>query len=440
MSDHLASCAVIFLATPHNRYSLAVLAGVLEHAECLRDVDVHFVTFEAQRRPGVVNIPACVDELETLARRYRKAAIALSFPTASVIDCANLLHALRQRLRTGPDEAALLVAGGPHPSGDPAGTLRLGVDVAVVGEGEITFPALLDCFFQRQSYAQVKGLWYCDADGQPCFTGRQAFVDLSAFPPFAVKHKRFCPMEISRGCPHGCQYCQTTFYMGGHMRHRSLDSIAYYAELPRKLGMRILRFITPSAFAYGSADGRCVNLEALDQLLRLASEMYGRANVFLGSFPSELRPEHVSPDTLELVTRYCANTNVVIGAQSGSDRMLQVLRRGHSVDDIVRAIDLTLKAGLRPNVDFIFGLPGETAQDRQATLNLIRYLTGLGARVHSHAFMPLVGTPLADCPPGILDDEIRSLMVNLRGKNLAHGRWEQHEQQARQTAAFLKNH
>ncbi len=431
--------AVIFLETPHNRYSLAVLTGVLEVDERLHDVDLHFVTLEPQRRPGIVNIPACIDQLETLIQRYKKAVIALSFPTASVVTIADLLRDLHQGMTIGPDDAVLLVAGGPHPSGDPAGTLQLGADVVVIGEGEVTFPTLLDNFFRNQSYEQVQGIWYVDTAGQTRSTGRPAAVDISNFPPFAAWHKRFCPMEISRGCPYGCQFCQTTFFMGGRMRHRSLESILHYAELPRRIGMKVLRFITPSAFAYGSPDGRSVNLEALEQMLRVASEMYGKDDVYLGSFPSEVRPEHVSSDTLELVTRYCSNTNLQIGAQSGSDRMLHILRRGHCVDDVVRAVELSLNAGLSPNVDFIFGLPGETAQDRQDTLALIHRLTGMGGRVHSHAFMPLVGTPLAHCPPGVLDDELRKLMINLRGKNLEHGRWQQHEKFAQKTAAFLRN-
>jgi radical SAM superfamily enzyme YgiQ (UPF0313 family) len=167
--------------------------------------------------------------------------------------------------------------------------------------------------------------------------------------------------------------------------------------------------------------------------------MYGKEELYFGSFPSEVRPEQVSADTLELLKRYCANTNLVIGAQSGSDRMLHALHRGHGVDVIVRAVELTLKAGFRPNVDFIFGLPAETAQDRHATLTLINRLTRMGARVHSHAFMPLVGTPLADCPPGVLDDEIRELMLSLRGENLEHGRWQQQEKLAQETFEFLKH-
>jgi len=431
--------AVIFVETPYNRYSLAVLTGVLEEDERLQNVHIRFVKTEERHVPKVTNLQRCVQKICDIANQHEKVVVALSFHTAYVIIIASLLQSLHRNMVTGSHESVLIVAGGSHPSGDPDGTLRLGADCIVMGEGEVTFPALLHRFFREQPFEHLQGVRIVDVDSHYRNTERPAFVDISDFPPFAMRHKRFCPMEISRGCPYGCWFCQTTFFMGGRMRHRSLESIVKYAELPRRIGMKVLRFITPSAFAYGSPDGRRVNLNALAQMLQAVSEMYGKEEVYFGSFPSEVRPEQVSTDTLELLKRYCANTNLVIGAQSGSERMLHALHRGHGVDAIVRAVELTLKAGFRPNVDFIFSLPGETTQDRHATLTLINRLIKMGARVHSHTFMPLVGTPLADCLPGVLDEEIRELMLSLRGKNLEHGRWQQQEKLARKTFEFLKH-
>jgi radical SAM superfamily enzyme YgiQ (UPF0313 family) len=108
------------------------------------------------------------------------------------------------------------------------------------------------------------------------------------------------------------------------------------------------------------------------------------------------------------------------------------------VDEIVHATERIVNAGLTPNVDFMFGLPGETVQDRQATLALITRLTSMGARVHSHTFMPLAGTPLVDCPPGIVADDVRELMLSLRGKNQEHGHWREQEQLAQKVFEFLK--
>jgi B12-binding domain/radical SAM domain protein len=221
------------------------------------------------------------------------------------------------------------------------------------------------------------------------------------------------------------------------MRHRSIDSIIHYAEMTKQRGLNVLRFISPSAFAYGSADGRTIKLTSLETLLKRISNIYSKDQIYLGSFPSEVRPEHVTSDALELVKRYCANTTLAIGAQSGSDSLLQAIHRGHGVEEILRATELTVAAGLVPNVDFLFGLPGETPEDCEATLALMKRLVAKGARIHGHAFMPLVGTPLADSPPGVVDQPTRQWLTQLRGRQLERGYWKRQEQLAQEIATFL---
>jgi len=88
------------------------------------------------------------------------------------------------------------------------------------------------------------------------------------------------------------------------MRHRSLDSVVAYAERAKRLRCHLLRFITPNAFAYGSLDGRSVNFDALEAMLKAVAEIYGKEHVYLGSFPSEVRPEHISIETIALIKAY----------------------------------------------------------------------------------------------------------------------------------------
>lgn len=424
--------AVVFIQCEFNRYSLAVLTGILETDERFETLELHFLRYRRKDPPEHLFNRMC-----ELARQYSKLVVAFSFHTANVIEMAAVIAGVRRSLQRRRLENVLLIAGGSHPSGDPAGTLHLGIDVVVIGEGEATFPNLLERYFSQSTYDKIPGIAYVNAERQYIVNDRPAPVDISKFPPFALKHGRYCPMEISRGCPWGCRFCQTSYLMGRRMRHRSIDSIVHYAELSKHKGLTILRFISPNAFAYGSSDGRSVNLEALEAMLKAVSEIYGRDQVYLGSFPSEVRPEHVTPETLALVKRYCVNQNLLIGAQSGSERLLKAIHRGHGVAEILRAVELACAAGFTPNVDFIFGLPGEIAQDRAQTLELIQQIIQMGARIHSHTFMPLVGTPFARCAPGVVDQETRALLQSLRGKSLEHGSWKTQEQLAQATTEFL---
>jgi len=430
--------AVIFLDSDYNRYSLAVLTGALETDIRLPRLDLRFVPDEKTVRRQPVARPDPAAAILNLAQTYQRMVLACSFPTAKMPAMRDLLRRLRSLLLQHDLGHVLIVAGGAHPSGDPVGTLQMGVDVVVIGEGEVTLPRLIERFLHDQAYIDLPGLGVLDAAGRYFYTGQPVPLDISAFPAFALQHGRYCPIEISRGCPHGCRYCQTPFLMGRRMRHRSLDSLMTYVERGWQKGLRVLRFITPSAFAYGSHNGRTVCLEAVEAMLRAVSTVYQRSQIFLGSFPSEIRPEQISRESLRLLQAYCANDNLVLGAQSGSDRLLEAIQRGHTVADVIRAVELAQAAGLRANVDLIFGLPGETAPDQAQTRALIERLTGMGARIHSHAFMPLAGTPFAHCPPGKVDETTRQLIQTLRGKRLEHGEWQQQEQVAAETAELWR--
>jgi B12-binding domain/radical SAM domain protein len=414
--------ALVLVRTSYNANSVAVLTGALEVDPRFSDLPIHFLWDDADlaRRVG------------ELAEGNERLVVAFSFATADVPQVAEALGCLHRYLHDEGLTSVTLIAGGPHPSGDPKGTLEIGFDVVVVGEGERTFPDSLARLFAEDSLADLPGLAFWDG-GQVVRSGRAPMVDIDAFPPFAIRHTRFAPVEISRGCPYACAFCQTPFFMGGRMRHRSVEAVKYWVREAMKAGYSYLRFVTPDAFAYGSPDGRTPNLEAIEQLLFEMNQLMERELIYFGSFPSEVRPENVSAKALALVTRYAANDNIVFGAQTGSPRLLKELRRGHTVEDVYRAAELTLQAGLKPIVDFIFGLPGETEEDQQLSLRLIEDLAAMGATIHSHTFMPLPGTPLADAPPGRVAPEIESILGRLSKDGLHIGQWQKQEELAAMT-------
>jgi B12-binding domain/radical SAM domain protein len=199
--------------------------------------------------------------------------------------------------------------------------------------------------------------------------------------------------------------------------------------------LRDLRFVTPDALSYGT-QGREPNLEELERLLKAVGSIYGKDHVYLGSFPSEVRPDTVTKEAVELIKAHVANDNLVIGAQSGSQRVLDLMHRGHSAEDVYRAVATITRAGLVANVDVIFGLPGETDADVKLTLKMMEDLGAMGARVHTHTFIPLAGTPLADAPPGRVDLETRNVLGRLAGEGKQFGSWQRQERLGRELAAF----
>ncbi|MEN6443432.1 MAG: TIGR04013 family B12-binding domain/radical SAM domain-containing protein [Methanoregula sp.] len=271
------------------------------------------------------------------------------------------------------DAECITIVGGPHATACYQAVAQY-ADYVVVGEGEYTLPRLLEDLEQGRD-GDIPGVAtrnYYEPAGSS--------VRLDAYPAF-TEQKAY--IEISRGCPFACGYCQTPQIFGHCMRHRSIDRIVSCADRHGQA-----RFVTPNAFAYGS-DGVHPRFEKVEALLKKLS-----GQIFFGTFPSEVRPEFVCDRSLELITGYCANTKLHFGAQSGSNTTLAHLHRGHTWEDVVRAIELCTGHGITPIVDFILGFPFETDENQRETVTAMQWVARHG-QVHAHRFIPLPGTMLA---------------------------------------------
>jgi B12-binding domain/radical SAM domain protein len=412
--------ALAFVVNKHNLNSIAALTGALEADPRTRTLPLHFLWQDDRLLP----------RLRALARDAGQLVVALSFATASLPESEALMAGLR-RLAPLP----FVVAGGSHPSARPAEVLRLGASAVVTGEGEEALPALLERVFGGASPVGLPGVAMLDAGGELIQGPRPLPIDLDAYPPLGVEHRRFGPIEITRGCPCACAFCQTSFLFGGKMRHRSVESAVDWVRRAMEGGYSYVRFTTPNAFAYQSEDnGRTANLDAIERLLGQMAALVGKEQVYFGTFPSEVGPETVTPETVALVRRYCGNDNLIFGAQTGSDRLLQALRRNHTVADAYRAAEWIVAGGLTPIVDLIFGLPGEEAEDVAATVRLMEDLVAMGAVLHTHTFMPLPGTPLESAPPGRVDPALHPLLDRLASQGHQIGQWRKQQEIARQGA------
>ncbi len=406
-----------FVANRHNLNSIAALTGALEIDPRTCGLSLRFAWQDGKLASRVQDLTS---ESELLVA-------ALSFATAGLPDAEGLLSSLRA-LEPHP----YLIAGGPHPSACPEEVLRLGVDAVVIGEGEAVLPALMERILADESPAGLPGVATLGGDGRLVRGPRPRPVDLDEYPPMGVAHRRFGPVEITRGCSCGCSFCQTPFLFGGRMRHRSVDRVVHWVQQAMKVGYRYVRFVTPNALAYQSADnGRTANLRAIEHLLEEMGKLVGKDLVYFGTFPSELGPELVTPEAVDLIRRTCGNDNLIVGAQTGSDRLLRLLHRRHTVADVYGAVEAIAAAGLTPFVDVIFGLPGEEPEDLAATVRMVEDLAAMSAVVHAHTFMPLPGTPLAGAPPGKVDPSLHSLLDRLASQGQQFGHWRKQEEIAR---------
>lgn len=371
-----------------------------------------------------------------LARELRSAAesggvpvAAWSFYSPDFLASAEDLTWVRERA------PGLHVVGGVHATAEPLATLRKGFDLVALGEGEATMVALASALIADADPRALPGLAHL-RDGKLSSNGPGERRPLDDFPAFNARAGKWNALEITRGCIYACSFCQTPFMFKARFRHRSVANVRAHVALMRRSGtVRYARFLTPTCLSYGSMD-HSINLDSVEELLAAVREELPEGRIYFGTFPSECRPEHVTPRSLRVLRKYVDNRQLVIGGQSGSDRVLRAMHRGHTVEDVRRAVHACIEAGFVPDVDFLLGVPGETRDERALSIAFARELVHLGARIHSHAFMPLPGTPLADSAPEEIEGPARAALLRLESQGAMHGQWRTHRRIAQELVAL----
>ena len=369
LEDH----ALIFYYHKINSYSFNALAGAIDADD------------------DIAGIPICIaltaddlrEQVSTALRNHSRAIAAFSIMTCQLEEASRLIL----QLRVEHGGRLIILAGGPHVTARPEDVLRAGADIVFRGEAENSFPRVLKALFQGMDCAAIQS-----ADTP---------TDLDRTHSFSPERGMFGPIEITRGCAFACRFCQTSQIFGARLRHRSVEKIVRQAESLRSINRKVVRLLSPNAFSYGSPDGRKLNLDSVRGLLAaLRGSLSAGGRIIFAHFPSEARPEHITPDTLSLLDEFADNDEIVIGAQSGSRRMLDICGRAHTEHDVVSAVACARKHGYKIIVDFMFGLPGENDADRRESLSVMKEIVGMGARIHPHIFAPLPQTAFANEPPG----------------------------------------
>ncbi len=375
--------SLIFNRNSGNRFSIPVLLSSIEKRGLEKSFSVR------------VKDDLCPDSVPD------GAIVAFSFQTVHLPEVRADVRKFRQKA------GIRLIAGGPHATGDPENTLKLGFDTVFQGDGEEILPDFLESIAGSGKWPE-KRIFRADP-----------MEDLEQSLPFSGMDPFIPPIEIMRGCGQACRFCQTR---GRKPVFRSMDSVRLYLEEIRRRHMLLrLGFICPDGFGF-KQDG----LETAETIEMLLAESKSAGIRFLeyGIFPSEVRPNHVTARLLAAVRRYCSNRKITVGAQSGSGKILRRVCRGHGKESIEEASALIREAGFKPQLDFIIGFPEETDEDRLETVEFMRRMgIRYGAWNQVHYFLPLSGTPYYGMKPSVISASTVRKLDGLASAGLANDWW-----------------
>ena len=216
-------------------------------------------------------------------------------------------------------------------------------------------------------------------------------------------------VSIMEGCNKYCTYCVVPYTRGEEVS-RPVDDILFEIAQLAEQGVREVNLLGQNVNAYRGPtfDGEICTFA---ELLRLVAAIDGIDRLrFTTSHPIEFTDDiiDVYRDTPELVSF------LHLPVQSGSDRILTMMKRGHTAIEY-KSIIRKLKA-VRPNIqissDFIVGFPGETKEDFEQTMNLISQVNFDMSFSFIYSARP--GTPAADYPDDVTEDEKKQRLYLLQ--------------------------
>jgi anaerobic magnesium-protoporphyrin IX monomethyl ester cyclase len=291
---------------------------------------------------------------------------------------------------------ARVVMGGPHPCFVAPDVLESGlVDVVVRGEGELTFPALLDAWNDGADLSSIPGIIFKTGGGivdtgDPVriadvdtidFPARD-LVDMSLYAQTQLAFRRLTSVHTSRGCPHQCRFCSSSRFDGVKWRARSSENVlAEIDHLVRDLGFGAIAFIDDN-FA-GSP--RRVH-EICDGILKRGLDVkwwcFCRVDTIVRN-----------PDMIRHMAQAGAYS-VFTGIEAASAKVLDYIDKKIGPDLAREAVKILRSNGIETWASYILGAPEE---DREDMLSTIRLACDLDTEIAQFTLLtPYPGTALYD--------------------------------------------
>lgn len=278
-----------------------------------------------------------------------------------------------------------IVWGGVHSTLFPEQTAaNLNIDVAVVNEGNSTVLDLIEWAINRKPLSEILGIAYRDPAGQVCVNGPNApdvidqlphfdfdlldierylqagSVWMREFRPEAGEPLRVMPILSGLGCCYKCQFCINVI-LRRRYRHRDAQSIIDEIK-------RLQERYQANAFVFYDEDF-FINKKRLKEFLDLIEKehlkFYWRAWARVNYF----NERYLSSEMIDRLERNGLRS-IVMGAESGSETVLQLISKGIKPADTRRSAEMLRSTKITPRYSFIVGLEGESRDDTIQTYQL----------------------------------------------------------------------
>jgi len=336
-----------------------------------------------------------IDEIE----KYEPLLVGLTTFTTKMTAAGKTVRLVKERM---PHVKTMI--GGHHASAIPERTIREEtVDFVIQGEGYFPTIELLKRLKEERDDFNIPGVWY-KKNNRFVENGRAKGItnlddlpfaawDLLPMGKYRAHHwqawdynldtKGFAFIYTSLGCPFSCDYCSVNVVYGKYSpRYRSPENVVKEIELlVNKYKVKHIEIID---------DTFTVNQKRVEKICDeiISHNLGDKINMWCFS-----RTDLVDSNLMTKMKKAGINW-VFMGFESGSDAVLQGVNKKQTIEQIKKATAVVHEAGIHIGGNYVFGLPEDTHETMQATLDLAKLLNTEYANLFLH--MPYPGTRFYD--------------------------------------------
>jgi len=371
------------------------------------------------------NIPLFSLETHSALREFDILGLSVSYELSytnilNMLDLAGIPLLTKERLA---GNYPLIIAGGPAVYvPEPMAPF---IDAFVIGDGEEVTVEILRFYsewklnghnlsqkgmFLKQMRNKIQGVYvpYCGIEGR---IKKRTVNDLDkvkapinpVVPLIGIVHDRVS-VEIMRGCPRRCRFCQAGVIYKP-VRRRSYENLMEIAQkCIQNTGYEELGLASLSSTDFNGIE------ELVDSLL---TKWQGR-RISL-SLPSM----RIDSFSLKLINRISSvkKTNITLAPEAGTDKMLEIINKGYKADDVINVVRKARNMGYRlVKLYFMIGLPNEKYSDLDGIIGIITRLAAIvRLNISINTMIPKAHTPF-QWQPMLNIDEIKKRQAYIRSR------------------------
>jgi len=317
--------------------------------------------------------------------QFQPDVVGLTVMTMTLLDAIMTVAVVKQAWST-----AKVILGGPHVHLYPNESISLpNIDFLVLGEGERPFYSLLENINNSDEWEKIPGLVF-KKQGRIINTGFPPLIVNLDELPFPARHlvpykkynslllKGNCVTTLftSRGCPFQCSFCDRP-HLGKKFRARSAMNVVDEMEQCVRLGINDF-LIYDDTFTVDKQRVLDICCEIIKRGLKINWDIRARVDT-------------ISEEMLQMLHR-AGCCGIHYGVEAGTEKILKVLNKGITLDQVKRAFDLTRKHKISVLAYFMCGSPSETREDILTTFKIMRQLKP--DFVHVTILTPFPGTKI----------------------------------------------